>query len=497
MSRESLTSGSETLGAARNAVTLGSSLAVSLGIALLVRLMVPRTLGPAAFGELRFAENAAEMIFVALTLGVDMVIRREVAVAPSKAGLYVWGLLVVRVAAGALLITGVAALLGLSGSGIHRVVLFAVLAVAELLVVLNESYSAFEQAGTNVRWIAKVNLVCRVVWALLSVGVLLLAPSGLAFAGALLASETFRFLWLSSRSASRYGLPPRIDLKPAFGAIVVSLPFCLNSVAYNLYGRMGTWFLTASCGDREVGWYGAASNLSSIAMLGMPLLAWVLVPSSMRAVSRSDAELDDLVGSTLRLTLIASVVLALVFGIGASFWIRALFGSAYAPATMALRVLAPTMALAYVSTVCALDLIARDRIWHVAAISIGGIALAAGCNALLIPWGARAIGAGGGAMGAAWATLLSETLITAVIVTLDWRRAWNATLARTGAGLALGSAAACACAGLESHFGALALPLAPVCFVVTMLTTRAVGAEDVAFCRAVWSGMRRQSHAAA
>lgn len=497
MSDDTSVAGSETLRAARNAVTLGSSLALSLGIALLVRLMVPRTLGPAAFGELRFAENAAEMVFVALTLGVDMLIRREVAVAPEKAGLYVWGLLVVRVLAGALLIAGVAAFLGLSSSGAHRVVLFSVLAVAELLVVLNESYSAFEQAGTNVRWIAKVNLVCRVVWALLSVGVLLFVPSGLSFACALLAAETFRFLWLTTRSARRYGAPRRIDLKPALAAIVVSMPFCLNSIAYNLYGRMGTWFLASACGDREVGWYGAASNLSSIAMLGMPLLAWVLVPSSMRAAHRSDEELGDLVGSTLRVTLIVSVVLALVFGIGASFWIRALFGSAYEPATMALRVLAPTMALAYVSTVCALDLIARDRIWHVASISIGGIALAAGFNALMIRWGAHAMGAGGGAMGAAWATLLSETIITAVIVGLDWRPAWNATLGRTGTGLALGSAAACACVGLQSYLGALVLPLAPVCFVATMLTTRAVGAEDVAFCRAVWSGMRRQSHAAA
>jgi O-antigen/teichoic acid export membrane protein len=497
MSQETTTHGLENLRAARNAVTLGSTLALSLGIALLVRLMVPRTLGPASFGELRFAENAAEMVFVALTLGVDMVIRRDVAVAPEKAGLYVWGFLVVRVLAGALLIVGLAAVMGMSSSGIHRVQLFAVLAVAELLVVLNESYSAFEQSGKNVGWIAKVNLVCRLVWALLSVGVLLLIPSGFAFACALLAAEAFRFFWLTARSAKRYGIPNRIDLKPALGAIAVSVPFCLNSIAYNLYGRMGTWFLASACGDREVGWYGAASNLSSIAMLGMPLLAWVLVPSSMRAAHRSDEELGNLVGSTLRVTLIVSVVLALVFGIGASFWIQVLFGSAYAPATTALRVLAPTMALAYVSTVCALDLIARNRIWHVAIISMGGIALAAGFNLVLIRWGAHAMGAGGGAMGAAWATLLSETVITAVIVGLDWRRAWNTTLARTGSGLALGSAVACACVGLQSHFGVLVLALAPVCFIAMMLTTRAVGAEDVAFCRAVLSGMRRQSHAAA
>jgi O-antigen/teichoic acid export membrane protein len=492
----SLPAGSEALRAARNALTLGSSLALSLGIALLVRLMVPRTLGPAAFGELRFAENAAEMVFVALTLGVDMLIRREVAVAPEKASLYVWGLLVLRVLGGAVLIAGVAAVMGIT-SGPHRVLLFAVLAVAELLVVLNESYSAFEQAGASVGWIAKVNLVCRVVWAVLSVGVLLFIPSGLAFAGALLASETFRFLLLTARSARRYGIPSRIDLKPAVTAIVASLPFCLNSVAYNLYGRMGTWFLASACGDREVGWFGAASNLSSIAMLGMPLLAWVLVPSSMRAAHRSDEELGDLVGSTLRVTLIVSVVLALVFGLGAAFWIHALFGSAYAPATAAMRVIAPTMALAYVSTVCALDLIARDRIWHVAIISMSGIALSAVCNLLFIRWGAHWMGQGGGAMGAAWATLTSETIITAVIVGLDWRRSWNGMLARTGLGLTLGSALACACVGLQTILGALALPLAAGGFVLTMLMTRAVGAKDVEFCRAVWSGMRRKSHAAA
>src|SRR5262252_5800590 len=103
------------------------------------------------------------------------------------------------------------------------------------------------------------------------------------------------------------------------------------------------------------------------------------------------------------------------------------------------------MVLAYVSTVCAIDLIARDRIWHVAIVSVLGIGAGAALNLLLIRWGVHAMGTGGGAMGVAWATLLNEVGVTAVIVGLTWRRAWNAMLARTGIGLALGAAAACAC----------------------------------------------------
>ena len=71
---------SEPLRAARNALTLGSALALTSAMALAIRLLIPRFLGPAAFGELRLAESFAEMLFVILTFGVDMQLRREAAV---------------------------------------------------------------------------------------------------------------------------------------------------------------------------------------------------------------------------------------------------------------------------------------------------------------------------------------------------------------------------------------------------------------------------------
>ena len=63
--------GGEALVAARNALTLGTTLAVTGSLAILIRLLIPRFLGPAAFGEYRLAESAAELLFVVLTFGVD------------------------------------------------------------------------------------------------------------------------------------------------------------------------------------------------------------------------------------------------------------------------------------------------------------------------------------------------------------------------------------------------------------------------------------------
>ena len=64
---------SATFLAIRNAFTLGGALVFTWGIALGIRIVVPRHLGPTAFGELNFADAFTSMFFVMLDLGLEPV----------------------------------------------------------------------------------------------------------------------------------------------------------------------------------------------------------------------------------------------------------------------------------------------------------------------------------------------------------------------------------------------------------------------------------------
>jgi O-antigen/teichoic acid export membrane protein len=489
---------SEGVRATRNALTLGSTLVAGMALSLLVRLFVVRFLGPEAFGELRFAENAAEMIFVGLTLGVDTLIRREAAVAPERARSYLWGLLALRLVAGAVLMAGIATGLALTGYTSTVVLLFIVLGTAQLLIVLNNSYSALEHASGSVGWIARVTLSYKALWAAAAVGVLVFFPSGLHIAAALLGVEALRFARLSAHSVRRVGVELRPDLRLAGGAAVASLPFFVHYLAHSLYARLGVWWLGGTVGELEVGWYGSASTLAAIAMLGMPLISWVLVPSASRAAKNGGDEMQALIGGALRMSLLVAVPVSLVAAVWAPLWVRLLFGADYLPAVPALRALAPTFTLAYVASICSISLIQRERVRAIALVSLGGLGVAIAMNAVLIPWtAARLATPGAAAAGAAYATLLTEIAVTAVMIRLAWAAEWTVSILRTVAGLAVAAGAAYVTFGAAAGLAGGAPLAAAAVFVLVLGLTGTIHRADVAFARSVLRGKREHGEAGA
>lgn len=473
----------ESVVAARNALSLGSSLAVTGSMALLIRMMVPRLLGPGAFGEYRLAEAAAEVLFVVLTFGVDGHLRREAALDPARARGYLAGLTALRVLAGAAGIAVVAGALRWAGAADRVVTLFLLMGAAQVLQVLNNTYSAFEHAAGDVRWIARANLAVKVLWAAALVAVLVSAPSGAAIAAVALAIEVLRFAWLTSRGVRRHGLSARPDLRLAAGALLASLPFFVNLVAHTLYARIGTGWIAAHGTEVELGLHGAASGLASIALLGMPLVSWVLVPSAARAGSRDTGEVAHLVSNALRTSLLAMVPVALAFNLGAPWLLALCFGEAYTAAAPVLRVLAPTFALAYASTVCAVAVIQEGRIWTVTVISLAGVALTAGTGMMLVPFGAAHLGEAGAAQGAAWATLVTEVAVTAALAWFARGFLRGPALARTLVSLTVGCASAALVVHAAPQAGAPAFALAAAAYLVPLVAGGAIDGDDLRFCR--------------
>jgi O-antigen/teichoic acid export membrane protein len=482
---------SEGVLATRNALTLGGTMVAGMAISLLVRLAVVRLLGPEAFGQLRFAESTAELLFIGLTLGVDTLLRREAAVDPTAARGYLRALLGIRVIGGAVLLTLIGAALALSGQGTYTITLFAVLGTAQLLIVLNNSYSAIEHATGRVGWIARFTLAFKLLWAALVLGVLLVAPSGLAFAAVLLGVEALRLARLSRRNP-RDTSGARPDLRVAAAAAIASLPFFIHYLAHSLYARLGVWWLGASGAGSEVGWYGAASTIAAVAMLGMPLISWVLVPAAAREGARGDSGLESLFTGALRMALLVAVPLSAVIGLAAPFWVRVLFGDAYTEAAGALRSLAPTFTLAYVATICSVILVQRQQVKRMAVVSVAGLALSLTLNALLVPAGEASGVSGGAANGAALATLLTEVAVTVTLLRLTWTGSWGRPLARTAAGLTVAVVLAAVLASLPVYpLGAAAAAAGSA--VLVLAATRAVTAADIDFCRSVVRSRRHRA----
>src|SRR5438552_12516001 len=76
-----------------NALKIGGSLLATWTVALAVRFLLPRLLGPAGYGVYSFSEAFAIAFFVLASLGVETYVQKEIPVHPDHASDFFGGIL--------------------------------------------------------------------------------------------------------------------------------------------------------------------------------------------------------------------------------------------------------------------------------------------------------------------------------------------------------------------------------------------------------------------
>ena len=132
----------EVRGAVRSTLQLGGSLMVTYAIALGIRALMPRYLGPEAFGYFNWSEAFAATFFVATNLGLETYIRKEVPVRPEHASDFFGTTMLLRLAMTLVLMIALALVLHHTGEPPEVQHLVQWFAVAQALIVVNASMAA-------------------------------------------------------------------------------------------------------------------------------------------------------------------------------------------------------------------------------------------------------------------------------------------------------------------------------------------------------------------
>ncbi len=483
----------ETRMAVRNTLKLGGSLLFTWSIALTMRFWLPRRLGPGLFGTLSFADAFATTFFIALSLGLDLYARKEVAVRPAHASEFFGGTLALRAAMWVILVLIMTVAMTAMGRPpeVRRIVY--IFALAQLFVATNATLSAFLQAKGNVGSMSALAVATKVLWAL-GVVLAVVADGGLwGVALAFLVSEAVESVILFRLASSHLGLILRVDVAATRKVVILSLPIYLNALTTTAYGKLDMTLLTLAGDPDEVGWYAAASAIASISLLITPLLGWVLMPTLARAAARSHEELFARIRSATELILVIAIPAALFIELGADLGVRLLFGDAFAPAGLALRLLAPTFVVTYVGIVLATTLLMLDRTWTMVLVAASGLVVNVALNLSLVRTAPARLGAGGGAAGCAVATLGTELFVTAVMAWIVGRRAFDLRIALA----VFKSLAACALVVGADRLGAplgwARLGVDAVVYLTFAVGTRAVRPEWVAIALAAVRRRRASS----
>lgn len=397
--------------ALRNALTLGLSLVATWSVALLVRLYLPRRLGPEVFGVYDFAESFAIAATAVLTFGIDTYIQKEVAVRPAHGSEFFGGISLLRFLISPILLAGCYIFLETVGrppAAQHVALLYT---AAQIIVITNSNTASLIQASCKVSGLAAINVGSKILWGASVATVLLLGKGLLTITAMLFCSEILRAAALLYLAKRHVGLVLRLDWKVVPRVLVTCLPLALGQFSISVYASAGRVILAKMTGDIEVGWYGAANNLTNIALFLAPLINSALLPVLSRAAARSEEDLNTMLAQSVELLFMISLPAALVMGLGADIWTAWLLGPAYAPSGLSLRIFSVLFVVEYISMLLATGLMQRGHLWWIAIVSLVGLMIKPVLGYLLLRPFAALFGPGGAAAGIALSVLISEVLI--------------------------------------------------------------------------------------
>jgi O-antigen/teichoic acid export membrane protein len=463
----------------RNAAKLGMSLVLTWAVALGVRLVLPRHLGPETFGAFQFADAITAMLFVLTGFGMETYIRKEVATRPEHASEFLGGVHVLRVGLSALLVLVLMLVLARAGKPalVQRLVL--VMALAQLLVTTNATYAALLHSVGRINGLSVLNVASKVLWGAGILGAFAIGKGVEYVAWALVLSELVKLGALALVTRRSLGFREHISVRGTAVALAASLPFFLGDVARTAFAKVDVSVLSFLTSDLEVGWYSAAANLGSLTMLITPLIGWVLLPLMSRAAARSEEELATVTRRAMELILAASIPITLLLWLGSDVLVSVVFGAAFAPATRSLRILAPMFVLTYVAIVSAMTLVRLERGWTVTAVSMFGLLIAPLLSWYAVPRISAALGPGGAGVGAASVLVAVETVMTIVLTSMVARWTFDR---RTGIMLGKTVLVCAAVVALDralSSFGMLRLIADAMLYAVLVVAVKAVDIPEI------------------
>jgi len=422
---------------ARNAFFLLLGQAVTTALAVVFSAALGRTLGAADFGVYYLISTMSVFAYVFVEWGQPLLVIREAARAPARAGELLGTALVLRVAF-ALAVTVPAGLAGWAlGYGRRTTTLSVLLILGTLPMFLAQAYGMVFRARDRMGRDAAVSVANKAI----ALGLALpLLAAGLRIGGVILAQALAGLAALGVAIAlfRRSGTPRlRVSREAARELVVAGTPILAMTAAVSVQPYLDAVLLSKLAPAVVVGWFGAARNILGTLMAPAAILGAAAYPQLARASSDRAALLREIRAAFRPMLWLGGLAAA-----GTYLFARAAVGLVYgargfAPAASVLEVFAPGLFLLFVDILLGNVIYASGGGTGFAVAKVASVAAGTALDLVLIPlFQARS---GNGGIGVVVAFALSEVVVFtgALIVlprrTLQWGTAVDAARA-LGAG---------------------------------------------------------------
>lgn len=374
----------------------------------LLLILVARSLGGEALGRISFAFSFTYICVLLTDLGLSILVVREVAKDRGAAGYYLGNLLSLKLISAPVTFGVIAAVIALSGypsEVVTVVLLFAGINLARgVLELYGAVFSGLEVMGREafLKHLHQMSL-------LLAGGISLAlgcGPLGLAIA-LLIAS----LLVVAIGSGVVWRVIPFV--RPLWDGVFWltllrrALPIAVTTGFIVLCNESDIVLLSyLGQGEREVGWYAAASKILKMLQVIPMLVVGGIYPVFSDLARGPKDPLNTAYSGTLKLLLLIAIPVAIVVAGFADPLVRLVYGQGFTPAIAPLRLLAWSVPFLYLGYVFVNVLVSSDHlIW--AALATGAAAtINIAANLLLIPVF--------GIAGSAWAAVVAQVALAGI-----------------------------------------------------------------------------------
>lgn len=376
-----------------------------MGIGLLVGVWVARYLGPEQFGLYNYAIAFVTLFSAIASLGLNSIVVRDLVTKPNHTATTLGTAFVLQIVGGFLAFGLAVFAIGFVRPNDELVKAMVAILTLAMLFKASEIVKYWFEAQVQSKYTVWVENTAFLIFAAIKVVLILQQAPLSAFVWAACAETALAAIVLLGIYTWRHAslLTWRFDRQRALALLNESSPLILTGLATIMYMRIDQIMLGQMLGDETVGIYSAASRISEIWYF-IPIAINGTIKPTLLKTRKDDYKLyEDRIRLSFSLMIWISLPIAVVFLFISNPLISFLYGDNYIDASKVLAIHIWAGIFVFLNNAAWNWYLAEDMLKTANYRIITGLTINIGLNYLLIPTY--------GAIGAAWATLISRAFV--------------------------------------------------------------------------------------
>lgn len=392
---------------AKNAMWLIGGKIIQMLINFIVGLMTARYLGPANYGLVNYGGAYTAFFLSFSTLGINSVIVKEFIDHKGKEGEIIGTSLLLKGISSILSAILIFVIVSFVDYGEHETILVVVLCSIGMIFNILDTFNYWFQSKLESKVTAICSLVAFSITAIYKLFLIITSKNVTYFAFATSVDYISIGILLFYSYKKHNGGKLNFSWDYGKKLLKISTPFIIPGLMIAVYGQTDKIMLKQMISETEIGYYSTAVSICSMWCFVISAIIDSMFPSIMESFNQSKEKFNEMNKSLYCIVFYVCTAVSILFFLFASLIINILYGAAYIPAVMPLRIVTWYTAFSYLGVARNAWIVCNNKqnklkyVYGAAAIS--NVVL----NYILIPIM--------GASGAALASLIAQITTTIIV----------------------------------------------------------------------------------